>query len=235
VVERGRANTAVVDFLRRARTDPPRRSYIAREVSFTTTDHSVTPLRQPPETRERVGAWDGRAADRRLAARLVGDDARALEEIHARSGAAVFSYLRRLLRDVGSAEDVFQQVFAEVWRRRLEYDPARSALTTWLFTIARSRALDEQRRRHPWPVDPAALPEAVAPPAHDAEIDRWLVADLLGSLPALERELLQLRFYDELSQTEIAARTGLPLGTVKTRMVRALARLRERMDEEGLR
>jgi RNA polymerase sigma-70 factor, ECF subfamily len=126
-------------------------------------------------------------------------------------------------------------VFAEVWRRRLEYDPARSALTTWLFTIARSRALDEQRRRHPWPVDPAALPEAVAPPAHDAEIDRWLVADLLGSLPALERELLQLRFYDELSQAEITARTGLPLGTVKTRMVRALARLRERMDEEGLR
>jgi RNA polymerase sigma-70 factor, ECF subfamily len=220
--------------MRSARTDPPRRSYIAREVPFAT-DHSVTPLRQSTRAREDVGPGGGGAADRRLAARLTGDDPRALEEIHARSGAAVFSYLRRILRDAGTAEDVFQQVFAEVWRRRLEYDPARSALTTWLFTIARSRALDEQRRRHPWPVDPAALPEAVEPPTHDAEIDQWLVADLLGSLPALERELLQLRFYDELSQTEIAARTGLPLGTVKTRMVRALARLRERMDEDGLR
>jgi len=199
------------------------------------TDHSVTPLRQSSQAREDTGSDGGGVSDRRLAARLLGDDPRALEEIHARSGAAVFSYLRRVLRDAGTAEDVFQQVFAEVWRRRLEYDPSRSALTTWLFTIARSRALDEQRRRRPWPVDPAALPEAVEPPEHDAEIDRWLVADLLGSLPALERELLQLRFYDELSQTEIAARTGLPLGTVKTRMVRALARLRERMDEEGLR
>lgn len=199
-----------------------------------TTDHSVTPLRQFSATREDVGSRDGRAADRRLAARLIGDDARALEEIHARSGAALYAYLRRVLRDVGSAEDVFQQVFVEVWRRRLEYDPARSALTTWLFTIARSRALDELRRRRPRPVDPAALPEVAESPAHDAAIDRWLVADLLGCLPALERELLQLRFYDELSQTEIAARTGLPLGTVKTRMVRALTRLRELMDEEGL-
>ena len=186
-------------------------------------------------TREEAGPGGGTAADRRLATRLLGDDPRALEEIHARSGAVLFSYLRRVLRDVSTAEDVFQQVFAEVWRRRLEYDPARSAITTWLFTIARSRALDEQRRRHPQPVDPAALPEAAEPPAHDAAIDRWLVADLLGRLPALERELLQMRFYDELSQTEIAARTGLPLGTVKTRMVRALTRLRELMDEEGLR
>jgi RNA polymerase sigma-70 factor (ECF subfamily) len=186
-------------------------------------------------TREEAGPGSGAAADRRLAARLVGDDPRALEEIHARSGAVLFSYLRRVLRDVSTAEDVFQQVFAEVWRRRLEYDPARAAITTWLFTIARSRALDEQRRRHPQPVDPAALPEAAEGPTHDAAIDRWLVADLLGRLPALERELLQMRFYDELSQTEIAARTGLPLGTVKTRMVRALTRLRELMDEEGLR
>jgi RNA polymerase sigma-70 factor (ECF subfamily) len=186
-------------------------------------------------THEDVEPGAGGAADRRLAARLVGDDPRALEEIHARSGAVLFSYLRRVLRDVSTAEDVFQQVFAEVWRRRLEYDPARSAITTWLFTIARSRALDEQRRRHPRPVDPAALPEATEPPTHDAAIDRWLVADLLGRLPALERELLQMRFYDELSQTEIATRTGLPLGTVKTRMIRALTRLRELMDEEGLR
>ena len=100
--------------------------------------------------------------------------------------------------------------------------------------IARSRALDELRRRRPLPLDPAELPETAQPPAHDAAIDRWLVADLLGALPAAERELLRLRFYEELTQTEIAARTGLPLGTVKTRMVRALTRLRELMDEEGL-
>ena len=200
-----------------------------------TTDNCVTPLRETSETREDAGPGGGEAADRGLAKRLAGDDPRALEEIHARSGAALFSYLRRVLRDAGTAEDVFQQVFAEVWRRRLEYDPARGALTTWLFTIARSRALDELRRRHPRPVDPAALPEAAEASGHDASIDRWLVADLLGCLPALERELLQLRFYSELSQTEIAARTGLPLGTVKTRMVRALTRMRELIDEEGLR
>ncbi len=154
-------------------------------MSFTA-DHPVTPLWQASQTREDVIPHD-RAADRRLSARLSGDDARALEELHARSGAAVFSYLRHVLPDVGSAEDVFQQVFAEVWRRRLEYDPARSALTTWLFMIARSRALDELRRRRPLPLDPAELPETAQPPGHDAAIDRWLVADLLGALPAAER------------------------------------------------
>ena len=68
---------------------------------------------------------------------------------------------------------------------------------------------------------------------HRSIVGSWRICS--ARLPALERELLQLRFYSELSQTEIAARTGLPLGTVKTRMVRALTRMRELIDEEGLR
>jgi RNA polymerase sigma-70 factor (ECF subfamily) len=105
-----------------------------------------------------------------------------------------------------------------------------------VLTIARSRAIDELRRRRPEPLDPAELPEpAVAGAApQDQALDRWRMAHLLAQLPAEERRLLELRFYAELSQSEIAAETGVALGTVKTRMVRGLERLRGLMDEEGL-
>jgi RNA polymerase sigma-70 factor (ECF subfamily) len=171
-------------------------------------------------------------AERRLAAGLRARDARALEAVHAQFGATVFGFLVQRLRDRAAAEDVFQQVLTEVWRRGAEYDPGRASPLTWILTIARSRCIDELRRRRPDPVDPQALPDAPGAAPDDELLGRWRMSHLLGRLPADERGLLELRFYGELTQVEIADRTGIALGTVKARMVRALERLRELLDEE---
>jgi RNA polymerase sigma-70 factor, ECF subfamily len=197
------------------------------------TEQQMTPARAADRHRGMPAGRD----DRRLAVALRAGDAAALETFHARYGAAVFSYLLHVLRDRPAAEDVFQTVMTEVWRRAGRFDPERGSLITWALTIARSRAIDELRRRRPEPLDPAALPEpasASAPAPQDQALDRWRMAHLLSQLPADERRLLELRFYAERTQTEIAAETGLALGTIKSRMVRGLERLRGLMDEEGL-
>jgi RNA polymerase sigma-70 factor (ECF subfamily) len=194
----------------------------------------MTPARAADHPRTMPAGAD----DRRLAVALRSGDARALETFHARYGAAIFGYLVHVLRERAAAEDVFQSVMTEVWRRAGRYDADRGSLATWALTIARSRAIDELRRRRPEPLDPADLPEpaatATAPAPQDEALDRWRMAHLLSRLPAEERRLLELRFYSELSQSEIAAETGLALGTIKSRMVRGLERLRGLMDEEGL-
>jgi RNA polymerase sigma-70 factor, ECF subfamily len=172
-------------------------------------------------------------AERRLAARLRAGERDALEDAYRAYGAATFGLLLRLLGERGAAEDVQQQVFTEVWRRAGDYDARRAGLLTWVLTIARSRAIDHLRRRVPEPRDPQ-LPDARAVPADaDALLERWRLAHLLGRLPEDERVVLRLRFYDELSQSEISAATGIPIGTVKARMVRGLTRLREMIEAEG--
>src|SRR3954451_22378746 len=95
--------------------------------------------------------------ERRLAQRLRRADPSALEAIYAAHGSIVFGYLRQALNDAAEAEDVFQQVMTEVWRRGADYDPGRASLTTWIMLIARSRAIDALRRRRPEPQDPATL------------------------------------------------------------------------------
>ena len=102
-----------------------------------------------------------------------------------------------------------------------------------MLTIARSRAIDHLRRRVPEPRDPHLPDPRTVPADADALLERWRVAHLLGRLPENERALLRLRFYDELSQSEISAATDIPIGTVKARMVRGLTRLREMIEAEG--
>ena len=173
-------------------------------------------------------------AERRLATALRTRDERALRMVHDQYGTAVFGYLVHKLRDRAAAEDVFQQVLTEIWRRGAEYDPTRASLITWVLTITRSRAIDELRRRRPEPFDPSTLPEHAVDAPQDEVLDRWRTSHLLSQLPVEERQLLELRFYHELSQSEIAERTGLAMGTIKGRMVRGLERLRLIVDAEEL-
>lgn len=179
-------------------------------------------------------------AEQRLAARLRDGDPDALAEMYQRYGATTFGFLVRALRDRGAAEDVQQQVYTEVWRRAGQYDPERAGLLTWTMTIARSRAIDHLRRRVPEPHDPDVAARTIesgqdTAAEGDALAERWRMAHYLGRLPEDERDLLRMRFYEELSQTEIAERTGVALGTVKARMVRGLGRLRELIEaEEGV-
>jgi RNA polymerase sigma-70 factor (ECF subfamily) len=139
------------------------------------------------------------------------------------------------VRDAGAAEDVQQQVFLEVWRRADEFDPDRGSLLTWIMTITRSRAIDHLRRRVP---EPAAhdtllvqIDAAAAAPATDALVEHWDMLELLRRLPDEEADVLRRRFYGDASQSQIAAETGIPLGTVKMRMVHGLQRLRTLMEE----
>jgi RNA polymerase sigma-70 factor, ECF subfamily len=176
-------------------------------------------------------------ADRRLADRLGRRDPAALTELHARFGRVVMGFLVRTLGDHAAAEDVFQQVFFQAWERGSAYDPRRAPPLAWLMAIARSRALDQMRRRVPEPRDPAgalALLEGETDVAAtvDALVEQWRFADLLARLPHDEADVLRRRFYDGLTQREIAAATGMPLGTVKMRMVQALGRLRGMIDAE---
>lgn len=173
-----------------------------------------------------------RRPERDIATRLRRRDPAAVEALHARYGGMVFGYLVRVLRDRGAAEDVHQQVFLEVWQRARSFDPDRAGASTWIMTIARSRAIDHLRRRVPEPKDPTdtlALVEDPADPVAEM-FDQWWLAAALAELPEQEQRVLRMRFADELSQTEIAAALDVPLGTVKSWMARGLERLRATME-----
>ncbi|MFN8218421.1 MAG: sigma-70 family RNA polymerase sigma factor [Solirubrobacterales bacterium] len=191
-------------------------------------------MRAPGELKRRLGGRREEREVRRLAAALRSGEEGAIAAVEERYGKTLSGFLRQALPDAASAEEVRQQVLLEVWRRGPEYDPDRSSPLTWILTIARSRAIDELRRRRPEPIDPVQLPESEErDPALDEMLERWRLSDLLRRIPGEEALLLRLRFYADKSQTEIAAETGLPLGTVKHRMVAGLGRLRTLMIEEG--
>jgi RNA polymerase sigma-70 factor (ECF subfamily) len=177
------------------------------------------------------GEWE------RVAGRLAAGDRVAFEQLYRRHGSTTFAYLRSQLRNRPAAEDVQQQVWLEVWERRSSFDPARGSFLTWVMLITRSRAIDDQRRRRPEPRDPQRDLDPLVGSEEsrtDEMLQRWRIADALGRLPREEAEVLRLRFHGELSQPEIAQRTGIPLGTVKMRMVDGLSRLRGLLaDEEG--
>jgi len=170
-----------------------------------------------------------------LADRLRGRDEVALSDVYELYSRPVFSFLNRFSGDRSTAEDIQQQVFLEVWQKASNFDPDRGSMLTWIMTIARSRALDHSRRRIPEPHDPSVAAMMVdsgdtADTDIDRAIDDWHFTQLIDSLPEQEAEILRYRFHGELSQSEISERTGVPLGTVKSRMVSALERLRTQMD-----
>lgn len=162
----------------------------------------------------------------------------AISRLYNRYSQTVFAFLLTRMPDRASAEDVLQQVFAELWRRGREYDPDRSGLFTWVMLVARSRATDALRRSHPEPHEPQRAADLVDRLGGSEEteelIERWRVAELLQRIPSQEADLLRMRFYEGLSQREIAERTGIALGTVKMRMIQALGRIRSLIDEEGV-
>jgi len=176
-------------------------------------------------------------AERSLAKRLARREPDALRELYELHGRATFGFLVRALGERAAAEDVQQQVFLEAWQRGPAYDPGRASPLTWVMAIARSRAIDQLRKRVPEPRDPAgslALLEGEGDRGAvvDELVERWRFAGLLGQLPEEEADILRRRFYGGATQTEIAAATGIPLGTVKMRMVQGLARLRDLLDAE---
>lgn len=162
-------------------------------------------------------------------------DERALGVLYDRWSPRVYALAMALLRDSSEAEDVTEETFWQAWRQAARFDGARGSASSWLLTIARSRALDRLRARRRRPEDPLEDHVADAMTSATAAADDTLVLGERGlavrtalqSLPAEQREALGLAYFGGLSQTEIAERTGQPLGTVKTRMRLGLAKLRD--------
>ena len=148
----------------------------------------------------------------------------------------VKSYLIRLGADAALAEDLMQDVMLTVWRRASTYDAAQAGVGTWIFTIARNKRIDALRReRRPEldPADPAFVPDSPATPDREAARGEWemRIGAALAALLREQSEMLRLAYFEDLSHSDIARRLGLPLGTVKSRVRLAIARLRARFPD----
>ncbi len=178
------------------------------------------------------------ATELRIAAGLRRRDPDAVRALYSEYGPGALALLHDAIRDRGAAEDVYQQVLLEAWQRGRSFDPERASLRTWLATIARSRAIDHLRRRIPEPYDLTGtyadgreLSTASSEPVAQL-VDRVTLEQLMERLTPEESEVVRLRWHLGLSQRQISAHTGVPLGTVKSRTASALRRLRAMLEEE---
>ncbi len=173
------------------------------------------------------------AADPALLARFVAGDERAFAAIFDQWSAPVYRLARSIVQDDHAAEEVVEETFWQAWTTRASFDAERAGIAGWLLMIARSRALDRRRaagRRRE--AGPEPLERMAGQPARDAaEADETarLVRSALGELPAEQREVIELAYFEGLSQSEIASRTAQPLGTVKSRSRMAMDKLRDRL------
>ena len=176
---------------------------------------------------------------RRLLERVARGDERALEALYNLHAGKVLATARRLLGTLGEAEEVVQDTFVDVWNRAASFDDARGSAATWILTIGRNRAIDRLRARASVQRAVADLsrgepPAAPAWPDQQAEHaqDRSRIARALQQLSPEQRAVVELAYFDGLSQSEIAARTGHPLGTIKGRARAALEKLAQSLSEE---
>lgn len=182
--------------------------------------------------------------DIELARRLARGDSTALGVFYDRYGRACYSLARRVCADDGLAEDVVQEVFLTLWHEPGRFDPSRGRFITWLLTLIHHKAVDTVRRestirRRTVPTAEAGedWSPTTAPGADHAVLVRVAAEQVqraLLELPAEQREALTLAYYEGRTQGEVAALTGTPLGTVKSRMFAAVHRLRSRLDPEML-
>ena len=166
-------------------------------------------------------------------------DEQALASLYDRYRVILFSLVLRILHSRDDAEDVLQELFLQVWKRASDFDEARGRPFTWLVTLARSRAIDRLRSL-------ASRERAVTESARIIGPDEWVdavddairseesavVRRALAELPEEQRRALLLAYFEGLTQTEIAARLGAPLGTIKTRMRSGMIKLRELLHDK---
>jgi RNA polymerase sigma-70 factor (ECF subfamily) len=168
---------------------------------------------------------------------MASGDSEGLRDLNARYGRKLAAIARRFLGDEADAEEVAADVLWQAWREAGSFDPARGSVAAWLVTIARSRALDRlraRRARQPLPgqaIEAEPVPDPTAA-VSDAERSR-IVRRALGNLEPNERSVMELAYFSELSQSEIAQKLSMPLGTVKTRVRAAMMKLREALAERA--
>jgi len=162
----------------------------------------------------------------------------ALGELYDRYGRPAYGLALRVLRDEALAEDAVQEAFLALWRTASRFVPERGTASTWILTLVHRRAVDLVRREERRRAD--SLEEAPEQGGSGADEEAWLrlqrerVQEALRELPDQQREALELAYYGGFTQSELAERLGLPLGTIKSRMFSGLARLRELLGDPGL-
>ena len=196
-------------------------------------------LEEPAPTA--VASPGGGASDLDLLARIRASDASALDALYARYASPVYSLVWKILQNAEESEDVALDVFWQIWRQADRYDPSRGAPPAWIFTVARSRAIDRLRARQRRedrtisfddpaakldPLDEEAGPDQVA----SFRQTRDAVREAMQTLPPSQREAVELAFFKGLTHVEIATKLRQPLGTVKTRIRQGLIRLRRQLD-----
>jgi RNA polymerase sigma-70 factor (ECF subfamily) len=173
--------------------------------------------------------------------RLATGDLGALDRLYEQYGAMSYSIAYRITGDRAAAEDVVQEAFLGAWRNAARYAGARGTVRTWLLSIVHHRAIDAVRRRRPTselPITEVGLPASLTMPDTWAEVaaglDRAAIQVALRRISDVQREAIELAYFSGLTQTEIAERTGVPLGTVKGRMRLGLEGLRAAMLATGV-
>ncbi|MGC2330464.1 MAG: sigma-70 family RNA polymerase sigma factor [Candidatus Acidiferrales bacterium] len=176
-----------------------------------------------------------RASDAALIERIIHRDEAALAALYDRYAAMLSSVLSRILRDTQAAEEILQDIFFQLWRMPSRFDASRGSLPGWLLVIARNRAISRLRRHNPAAaggdelaensvVFPVNIESAVA---QKELLDR--VKSALDNLPTEQRAAVELAYFEGLTHSEIAERTGDPLGTVKTRLRSAVETLKRKL------
>ncbi len=176
-------------------------------------------------------------SDEELLRRVAAGDQEALLALYDRYGRLVYSLAYRMLQDHQLAEEITQDVFTRVWQAASTFDPRRSAFTTWLTSITRNRAIDVLRRRRargltgPGEAELntaiARADERLSPEFH---LEALAVREALAKLPEAQRQVLELAYFQGMTQREIAEHLNIPLGTVKTRMRLGMLKLRELLE-----
>ena len=179
--------------------------------------------------------------DQELVAEIADRNRDALAALYDRYGRRVFGLAVRMLNDAVKSEEVTQDVFLRVWRRATSYTPTKGKFTTWLFRIAHNRTIDELRKmrrdksRYSDNIEDhydLESPTISPPDAAVANSEYEQVRLALDVLPPPQREVVELSYFKGFTQSEIARKTGQPLGTVKTRMRLALRKLRKALQDE---
>lgn len=180
------------------------------------------------------------ASDADLAARVCRGDEAAFALVYDRYGPPCYGLARRVLADDGLAQDVVQEVFVGFWRQPDRYDGSRGKLASWLLAITHHRAVDVVRREQAHRRRRVSLDALADLPAAD-DVPHEVVTTMrsdrarsaLAALPDAQREVLALAYYGGLTQREIASRLDIPIGTVKSRTLTALLRLRDTLGASG--
>ena len=175
--------------------------------------------------------------DATLVHRLLQKDVSAFEQLYDRHSRPIYSLVLRILQQAGTAEEVVQDVFLQLWRNAAQYDVSRGPFVPWLFTLARNRALDtlrlkseRQRRREDQTEE---LPPIASVPQYEQQLDEKRRAEkiraLMASLSPQQKRAIELAYFEGLSHSEIAAALKEPLGTVKSWIRNGLLRLKEEL------